>query len=663
MTLPFQKATDEKKTFIIYQAEKKHPKYFFAWFRLSTEKMGTPTPTRADVEQALSKLPSIEEDKDGGESLSSSHTDDEAVSDDFSDLEESGGIMDRSQVYKAVRKSRIIAGVVLLVATLASILFLYNGMHGLNEKADTFFQTRAEDIIAAIELSFRDYDNAALLAHDRCRRERNTTRQEFHEFYKYLLAAGMEFLSVQCAPNVTLAQRPLYEGESLAFYTEHYPEANYTGFNGFVPDEENGGFKVVPSLQLPVYFPVYYAEPVMPNAKALGLDMYSHPPQKREIDLAVTTHRIVLSKRLRLVQEFDDGAYSVILYHPGIPLATSPDVVPLDLADIVVRIPSLLARAAMLEHQSLAVYVYDTTVINTGGHPEFLGAMAYKVGKNDDTKSYEQIPEVEMDTLVESKQNDRLYQVEIPIASGTWKIYVTPLDDTYNPNYAFVIFGGIMVFLSGVFAAIFLSMNANKLKQIHMAKIQAEAERDIVASLFPDNVRERLMKDVKARKAARVDKSKFRTNKDNMKGGMDPHSGVNSISNQLGLPSALTSEGLFGSKPIADFHAHVTIMSLDLKGFTAWSSVREPSQVFTLLEVIYYSFDAIAKRRRIFKVETQGDTYVAAAGVPTDRKDHAVVMARFAVDCLVKFHVVARELETILGPDTGELDVRIGIHR
>lgn len=39
-------------------------------------------------------------------------------------------------------------------------------------------------------------------------------------------------------------------------------------------------------------------------------------------------------------------------------------------------------------------------------------------------------------------------------------------------------------------------------------------------------------------------------------------------------------------------------------GFTAWSSVREPSQVFQLLETLYNAFDEIAGRRRVFKVET-----------------------------------------------------------
>ena len=45
-------------------------------------------------------------------------------------------------------------------------------------------------------------------------------------------------------------------------------------------------------------------------------------------------------------------------------------------------------------------------------------------------------------------------------------------------------------------------------------------------------------------------------------------------------------------------------MFADIVGFTAWSSVREPAQVFTLLENLYSAFDAIAEQRQVFKVET-----------------------------------------------------------
>ena len=53
---------------------------------------------------------------------------------------------------------------------------------------------------------------------------------------------------------------------------------------------------------------------------------------------------------------------------------------------------------------------------------------------------------------------------------------------------------------------------------------------------------------------------------------------------------------------------------------------------------------------------------MAATGLPEKRKDHAVLMARFAKDCLRKMLHVVRKLEIRLGPDTAELGMRIGIH-
>jgi class 3 adenylate cyclase len=106
----------------------------------------------------------------------------------------------------------------------------------------------------------------------------------------------------------------------------------------------------------------------------------------------------------------------------------------------------------------------------------------------------------------------------------------------------------------------------------------------------------------------------------------------------------------------------LTQLHRDIVGFTAWSSVREPCQVFTLLETVYHAFDEIAKRRRVFKVETVGDCYVAVVGLPEVRHDHAVVMARFARDCMLRMWTLTKKLETSLGPDTGDLTMRMGLH-
>ena len=101
---------------------------------------------------------------------------------------------------------------------------------------------------------------------------------------------------------------------------------------------------------------------------------------------------------------------------------------------------------------------------------------------------------------------------------------------------------------------------------------------------------------------------------------------------------------------------------MDLKGFTGWSSTRTPVEVFDLLEAIFGAFDKLAARRKVFKVETIGDSYVAVAGLPEAQPDHAVIMAKFARDCLLDFSLVINRLADTLGSDTANLEMRVGLH-
>jgi class 3 adenylate cyclase len=158
-----------------------------------------------------------------------------------------------------------------------------------------------------------------------------------------------------------------------------------------------------------------------------------------------------------------------------------------------------------------------------------------------------------------------------------------------------------------------------------------------VSTLFPANVRDRVMNDANDNVGG---KSFLTGSEDNEDFGVCAYK----------------------TRPIADYFPHTTVMFADISGFTAWSSTREPFQVFQLLETLYGAFDEIAMRRRVFKVETVGDSYVAVCGLPLPRKDHAVVMARFARDCTNKANEITRKLEVSLGPDTADLAFRTGLH-
>ena len=55
-------------------------------------------------------------------------------------------------------------------------------------------------------------------------------------------------------------------------------------------------------------------------------------------------------------------------------------------------------------------------------------------------------------------------------------------------------------------------------------------------------------------------------------------------------------------------------------------------------------------------------SYVAAAGVPVARLDHAEIMCWYACECRYTMNRVVKQLEVVLGPDTGALLMRFGLH-
>jgi class 3 adenylate cyclase len=180
------------------------------------------------------------------------------------------------------------------------------------------------------------------------------------------------------------------------------------------------------------------------------------------------------------------------------------------------------------------------------------------------------------------------------------------------------------------------------------AKIMAAAMQtdNIVSSLFPQSVRDRLYQQVQHESDAAGTAGSIMTKNKSV-----------FLSNW-----SSSRVSVFGTDPIADFFPSCTVTFIDIVNFTAWCSEREPSQVLILLENIYHEFDKIADQLGVFKVETIGDSYVAVAGLPTQRKDHAIVMTRFARMCLSKMEQRVKELEVSLGPSTGDLRARCGLH-
>lgn len=102
----------------------------------------------------------------------------------------------------------------------------------------------------------------------------------------------------------------------------------------------------------------------------------------------------------------------------------------------------------------------------------------------------------------------------------------------------------------------------------------------------------------------------------------------------------------------------VTVFYSDIVGFTSLSSESSPMEVIDFLSDLYLCFDETLEQHDIFKVDTIGDAYIVASGLP-QRNDgkHVVEIACAALELrerLAKFKIPHK-------PDKS-LEMRVGIH-
>ena len=121
------------------------------------------------------------------------------------------------------------------------------------------------------------------------------------------------------------------------------------------------------------------------------------------------------------------------------------------------------------------------------------------------------------------------------------------------------------------------------------------------------------------------------------------------------LPVQIVSRLNNGEVVIADRVEEATILFADLVGFTAAASRVTPAVLVNNLNRIFSAFDDLCRRLQIEKIKTIGDAYMAAAGVPLPRPDHAEVMADFALAMLAALERVNAIAEV-------QFQMRIGIH-
>jgi len=121
------------------------------------------------------------------------------------------------------------------------------------------------------------------------------------------------------------------------------------------------------------------------------------------------------------------------------------------------------------------------------------------------------------------------------------------------------------------------------------------------------------------------------------------------------LPRSIAEKLKAKPQTIADSFSSASILFADVVDFTPKAAQLSAAEVVGLLDRLFGHFDALVERYALEKIKTIGDSYMAAAGIPEPRDDHATALALVALDML--------KVVDANGPmaDQG-LELRIGIN-
>jgi hypothetical protein len=86
-----------------------------------------------------------------------------------------------------------------------------------------------------------------------------------------------------------------------------------------------------------------------------------------------------------------------------------------------------------------------------------------------------------------------------------------------------------------------------------------------------------------------------------------------------------------GETRIADGIEQATVLFIDAVGFTVEAARTPPDMLVGALDELFSRFDAIADQFGLEKIKTMGDAYLAVAGAPRPRPDHAAAAATMAL--------------------------------
>lgn len=121
------------------------------------------------------------------------------------------------------------------------------------------------------------------------------------------------------------------------------------------------------------------------------------------------------------------------------------------------------------------------------------------------------------------------------------------------------------------------------------------------------------------------------------------------------LPGPIAERLKASPGAITDDFEEVGVLFADIVDFTSLAARLPATEVVRLLNEVFTAFDELAERHGLEKIKTIGDAYMAVAGLPEPKQDHAAALAEMALGM--------REAAARFDRDNGAaLELRIGIN-
>jgi adenylate cyclase len=121
------------------------------------------------------------------------------------------------------------------------------------------------------------------------------------------------------------------------------------------------------------------------------------------------------------------------------------------------------------------------------------------------------------------------------------------------------------------------------------------------------------------------------------------------------LPVSIAERLKAATQTIADHVDAASIVFADVVDFTPLAQTLPPAETVGILDRLFSEFDALVERHALEKIKTIGDAYMAAAGVPDPRPDHARPAALLGLEMrdMVATSSAAQGLRLRIGINSG----------